>query len=73
MQGIVKFFNPERGFGFISPDAHGRDVFVHVKQVRGDDAHTISEGQRVSYDLVTDPRTGRLAAGNVHVVRERSP
>jgi cold shock protein len=57
MQGTVKFFDQERGFGFITPHEPGRDVFVRIKQVQRGGAYTISEGQRVSFDVVTDCRS----------------
>jgi cold shock protein len=69
MQGTVKFFNEERGFGFIQPDDGGRDVFVHIRAVERAGAQVLNEGQKVSFDLVVDRKTGKPAAGNLHVVR----
>ena len=64
MTGTVKFFNGERGYGFIKPDDGGRDVFVHISAVEQAGLGTLVEGQKVSYDVVTTDR-GRTAAGNL--------
>lgn len=61
--GVVKWFNPTKGFGFIQPDQGGADVFVHISAVKGAGLQTLNEGQRVSYDLVTE--RGKTAAGNL--------
>ena len=61
--GKVKFFNADKGFGFITPDAGGDDVFVHVSALQYGDL--LKEGQSVSYDLGQDRRTGRSRAENV--------
>jgi len=61
--GTVKFFNPAKGFGFIQPEAGDKDVFVHISAVEQAGMATLSEGQRVSYDVVTE--RGKLAAGNL--------
>ena len=61
--GTVKFFNPGKGFGFIQPESGEKDVFVHVSAVQNAGLDTLSEGQRVSYDVVTE--RGKLAAGNL--------
>ena len=54
--GTVKFFNNEKGFGFIRPDDGSRDVFVHVSAVTRSGLNTLSEGQRVSFDVEPDQR-----------------
>lgn len=54
--GVVKFFNAEKGFGFIQPDGGGRDVFVHVSAVMASGLGTLNEGQRVSFDTEDDKR-----------------
>jgi cold shock protein len=54
--GTVKFFNNEKGFGFIQPDDGSRDVFVHVSAVTRSGLTTLSEGQRVSFDVEPDQR-----------------
>lgn len=54
--GTVKFFNSDKGFGFIAPDGGGRDVFVHVSAVTRSGLGTLSEGQKVSFDVEDDNR-----------------
>ena len=61
--GTVKFFNTQKGFGFISPSDGGKDVFVHISAVQRAGLQTLMEGQKVSYDLVTE--RGKTAAGNL--------
>lgn len=63
--GTVKFFNSTKGFGFISPDAGGDDVFVHISAVERAGMRTLVEGQKVSFDTVMDPRKGKSAADNL--------
>lgn len=58
--GIVKWFNPTKGFGFIQPEEGGNDVFVHISAVQGAGLQTLNEGQRVSYELATE--RGKTAA-----------
>ena len=61
--GTVKFFNQEKGFGFITPDEGGQDVFVHVSAVHG--STLLRDGQRVSYEVGQDRRTGKSRAEGV--------
>ncbi len=61
--GTVKWFNPAKGFGFIEPESGDNDVFVHVSAVEAAGMGTLTEGQRVSYDVVTE--RGKSAAGNL--------
>lgn len=61
--GTVKWFNPAKGFGFIQPEEGGNDVFVHISAVQGAGMDTLTEGQRISYDVVTE--RGKTAAGNL--------
>ena len=61
--GTVKFFNPAKGFGFIAPEDGDKDVFVHVSAVERGGMTTLSEGQRIIYDVVTE--RGKLAADNI--------
>ncbi|QIB32750.1 cold-shock protein [Ancylobacter pratisalsi] len=56
MTGTVKFFNTEKGYGFIRPDDGGRDVFVHVSAVTRSGLGTLTEGQRVSFEVEPDKR-----------------
>jgi len=61
--GTVKFFNTQKGFGFITPADGSRDVFVHISAVERAGMSTLREGQRVSYDVVSE--RGKQAAGNL--------
>lgn len=61
--GTVKFFNQDKGFGFISPDNGGTDVFVHVSAVEG--GSPLRDGQKVNYELGQDRKTGKSRAENV--------
>ncbi len=61
--GTVKWFNPAKGFGFIQPETGDNDVFVHVSAVEAAGMGTLTEGQRVSYDVVSE--RGKTAAGNL--------
>ncbi|CCM79594.1 putative cold shock protein y4cH (modular protein) [Rhizobium mesoamericanum STM3625] len=61
--GKVKFFNADKGFGFITPESGGTDVFVHVSALQYGDV--LREGQSVSYDLGQDRKTGKSKAENV--------
>ncbi|MFZ0071038.1 MAG: cold-shock protein [Xanthobacteraceae bacterium] len=64
-QGKVKFFNSQKGFGFIQPNDGGPDVFVHVSAVERAGMHTLNEGQELTYDVVSE--RGKLAASNLQV------
>ena len=61
--GTVKFFNPAKGYGFIQPEGGEKDVFVHISAVEQAGLSTLTEGQRVSFDVVTE--RGKSAAGNL--------
>ncbi len=61
--GTVKFFNATKGFGFIAPESGEKDVFVHISAVEKSGMGTLAEGQRVSFDIVTE--RGKLAASNL--------
>lgn len=63
--GTVKFFNSTKGFGFISPDDGGADVFVHISAVERAGMQSIVEGQKLSFDVVADRRNGKSAAENL--------
>ena len=65
--GTVKFYNDQKGFGFIQPYAGGRDVFVHATALEGAGIRSLSEGQKVSFDTQEDRRTGKIAVGNIKV------
>ena len=64
--GTVKWFNPTKGFGFIQPESGDKDVFVHISAVEKAGMAALAEGQRVSYELVTE--RGRTSAGNLQSV-----
>ncbi|TCR66686.1 cold-shock protein [Rhizobium sp. BK376] len=63
--GSVKFFNGDKGFGFITPDNGGADVFVHISGVRGG---SLNDGDKVSYEVGQDRKTGKSNAENVSVL-----
>jgi CspA family cold shock protein len=62
INGTVKWFNSQKGFGFIQPDTGGNDVFVHISAVERSGLPTLSEGQKVSFDLMVDKRSGKYSA-----------
>jgi CspA family cold shock protein len=64
-QGTVKFFNAQKGFGFIVQDDGGPDVFVHISAVERAGLTNLVEGQKVSFDVQADPRSGKSAAANL--------
>ena len=66
--GTVKFFNAQKGYGFIVQDNGGPDVFVHISAVERAGMHNLKEGQKLSYDLLADPRNGKSAAANLQAV-----
>lgn len=63
--GTVKFFNSTKGFGFIAPENGGADVFVHISAVERAGMRSLVEGQKVSFDIVKDNRSGKSAAENL--------
>lgn len=63
--GTVKFFNTTKGFGFIAPEDGGNDVFVHISAVERAGLRTLVEGQKVSFEVVQDRRSGKFAADNL--------
>ena len=65
--GTVKWFNDQKGYGFIQPDNGGKDVFVHISAVERAGMRGLVEGQKISYELQTDRRTGKAAAANLQV------
>jgi cold shock protein len=64
-KGTVKWFNDQKGYGFVQPDDGSKDVFVHISAVEGAGLRTLKEGQKVSFEIVTDKRTGKSSAGNL--------
>lgn len=63
--GAVKWFNATKGFGFIQPDDGGQDVFVHISAVERAGMRDLREGQKISYELVQDKRSGKSSADNL--------
>ncbi|HEX2556399.1 MAG TPA: cold-shock protein [Microvirga sp.] len=61
----VKWFNETKGYGFIQPDNGGKDVFVHASAVERSSMRGLAEGQKVSYELETDRKSGKESAGNL--------
>ena len=67
-QGVTKWFNATKGFGFIQPDEGGADVFVHISALQAAGLSGLAEGQRVSYELEKDRKSGKTSAGQVALV-----
>jgi cold shock protein len=65
--GTVKWFNNQKGFGFIQPDDGDKDVFVHISAVERAGLSPLNEGQKVSFDIVADRRSGKSSADNLRV------
>ncbi|HEV7276183.1 MAG TPA: cold-shock protein [Devosiaceae bacterium] len=63
--GTVKFYNDQKGFGFIQPDNGGKDVFVHATALERAGIRGLAEGQKVSFDTAEDRRTGKMAVNNI--------
>ena len=63
--GTVKFYNDQKGYGFIAPDDGGSDVFVHATALERAGLSGLSEGQKVSYDTEVDSRSGKTAVANI--------
>lgn len=63
--GTVKFFNTQKGYGFIVQDDGGPDVFVHISAVERAGMYSLNEGQKLSFDVQADPRSGKSAAANL--------
>lgn len=63
--GIVKWFNSTKGFGFIQPDNGGPDAFVHISAVERSGLGELVEGQRLSYDMERDRKSGKMSASNL--------
>lgn len=63
--GTVKWFNGQKGYGFIQPDAGGPDVFVHISAVERAGLGSLREGQKITYELEKDRRSGKMSAGQL--------
>jgi CspA family cold shock protein len=66
--GTVKWFNSQKGFGFIQPDDGGKDVFVHISAVERAGMSNLNEGQKLSYELTEDRRSGKTSADQLRAV-----
>jgi CspA family cold shock protein len=66
--GTVKWFNEQKGYGFIQPENGNKDVFVHISAVERAGLRTLKAGQKVQFEIVTDKRTGKSSAGNLSAV-----
>jgi cold shock protein len=67
-KGTVKWFNDQKGFGFIQPDDGSKDVFVHISAVERAGMRLLNEGQKITFDVVADRKTGKSSADNLQVV-----
>jgi len=63
--GTVKFYNTQKGFGFIVPDDGSKDVFVHATALERAGIRGLNEGQKVTFDTQTDQRSGKIAVGQI--------
>ena len=66
--GTVKWFNGQKGFGFIQPDDGGSDVFVHISAVERAGMHGLNEGQKLSFELERDRKSGKTAAAQLQAI-----
>jgi len=66
--GTVKWFNGQKGFGFIQPDQGGADVFVHISAVESAGLRGLTEGQKISYEIEQDRRSGKFSAGQLQAI-----
>ena len=66
--GTVKWFNSQKGFGFITPHDGGKDAFVHISAVERSGLYELREGQKVEFDLVSDQKSGKMAADGLKVI-----
>ena len=66
--GTVKWFNAQKGYGFIQPDDGGKDVFVHISAVQRSGMASLQEGQKLSYELTEDRRTGKSSADQLRAI-----
>ena len=67
-QGTVKWFNGQKGFGFIQPDDGSKDVFVHISAVERAGIRGLVEGQKISFEVVADQRTGKMSADSLRTI-----
>jgi len=67
-QGTVKWFNSEKGFGFIAPEDSGNDAFVHISAVERSGLNQLREGDKVTFELVADSKSGKMSADKLAIV-----
>ncbi len=67
-KGTVKWFNPDKGFGFIQPDDGGGDAFVHISAVERSGLNDLREGQKIEFELLPDRKSGKMSAENLKVL-----
>ena len=67
-QGTVKWFNAQKGYGFIQPDDGSKDVFVHISAVERAGLGGLNEGQKVSFELLADRKSGKMSAENLKII-----
>lgn len=65
--GTVKWFNSQKGYGFITDDNSGEDIFVHFSAIESNGFKNLDEGQRVNFDIEKDPKSNKIKAANVKV------
>lgn len=65
--GVVKWFNVEKGYGFIAPEDGGNDVFVHISAVERAGLSSLAEGQKIGYELLVDKRSGKFSADALQI------
>jgi CspA family cold shock protein len=65
--GVVKWFNGQKGYGFIQPDDGGKDVFVHISAVERAGLSGLNEGQKISFEITADRKSGKSSADNLRV------
>jgi CspA family cold shock protein len=70
MRGTVKWFSAEKGYGFITNENGGEDVFVHFSGIAGEGYRSLQEGQQVTFDIETDTKNNKPTAVNVYVAKE---
>ena len=66
--GTVKWYNSQKGFGFIQPDDGGKDAFVHVSAIERAGMNDLREGQKISFELITDTNSGKMSADKLQAV-----